>query len=122
MDHFLSIKSNDYHEELITEVVFNFFKIDPARESYYTSKWQDFSALKPEVKLGKFNNNLKLPNNPYYLNRGEVFVSKEDLKIISSDLGTFIVSLPSTVAILSDPITKSIFKENAKILLVKDRK
>ena len=93
----LSIKSNDYTTEMVGEIFFNYFIIDKEREKYYIYRWSELlpSSLNKPIKLEKFSNGIittKLALNRDYLTWGIILRNTDLIKIISSDLGTFIIT------------------------------
>ena len=79
----LSIKSNDYTSELITNIVFNYFNIEEGREQYYINKRQELTETKP-IKLGKFSDSsitISLPLNNDYLSWGNIILKTKLITI-----------------------------------------
>jgi hypothetical protein len=68
-ENVLSIKSNNYTDEPVIEVVFNFFLINRDREKYYIDRWFEMKEIVP-AKLEKFDISLGshyfLPPNQDY--------------------------------------------------------
>lgn len=60
----LSLKSNHYHSEMILEIEFNFFRIDPFREQYYIDKWTEVKPVE-SIKLKPFSNSIITTRVPY---------------------------------------------------------
>ena len=87
----LSRKSNDYSEDLVISVNFNFFLIEKSREKYYIDKWQELSNIDKgpqQIRLLKFSNSSvahKMPANRDYLNWGLIVNNSDELLIISSN-------------------------------------
>ena len=70
--------------------MFNFFIIDPTREQYYTSKWQELVPTAP-IKKDKLVIVLFHPFLPLNINYliWVIIIDTSILKIINSDLGFF---------------------------------
>ena len=81
----LSIKSNDYSELAISEIIFDYFIIDKNREKYYSTKWSEIRE-DAVVKLGKFTNSTIthfIPLNQSYMSWGNIILNLDHLIIIS---------------------------------------
>jgi hypothetical protein len=89
INNILSYQSNDYADQLITEVIFDFFSIPEKRLNYYTSKWPEIISKHNDVVLGNFTNSAirhKIPLDQDYLNWGTVMLNYENtLVILSTD-------------------------------------
>ena len=83
----LSIKSNDYTDELVSLLTFNYFLIEKKRLPAYTEKWTELLKDFDKVTLEKFGNStisVFLPLNRDYKSWGTLLAQSREFLIVST--------------------------------------
>ena len=113
----LSIKSNDYTNKPISNLIFDYFLIEEDKEKYYTSKWLELKVVKP-IKLEKFTNStisVHLPLNRNYRTWGKVILDLDKFLIIQGLNYLFKITHN-----INNVDSIEIFKNNNKIFTFED--
>ena len=113
----LSIKSNDYTDKPISNLIFDYFLIEEDKEKYYTSKWSELKTTIP-IKLEKFTNStisVHLPLNRNYRTWGKVILDLDKFLIIQGLNYLFKITHS-----INNVDSIEIFKNNNKIFTFED--